>query len=133
MKTTYSVYTDLDLYCTKGIEDLDEAREIAKRYAAEGHDVEIRDDETGDTVELLPTGDDKEPMEYYTMDSFGADCPANWAEIAAWLNAKLTGAVTDVMDDGDIRAVADAIWEDYWNGNLEDAPAASEELWEDMD
>lgn len=53
--TTYSVYTELDLYCTKGIGDLDEAREIAERYAREGHEVEIRDDETGDTVELLNT------------------------------------------------------------------------------
>ena len=58
MKTTYSVYTDLDLYCTKGIDSLTEAREIAERYAREGHEVEIRNDETGDTVEL--DAEDKE-------------------------------------------------------------------------
>lgn len=131
MKTTYSVYTDLDLYCTKGIEDLDEAREIAERYAAEGHDVEIRDDVTGDTVELLNT-EDEEPMEYYTMDSFGSDCPANWEEIASFLNGLLDERVTHDMDDRDIREIADQLWEDYWNGNLEGAPAASEELWEDV-
>lgn len=65
MKTTYSVYTDLDLYCTKGIEDLEEAREIAKRYAAEGHDVEIRDDVTGDTV-WLDADDEEEDDEMET-------------------------------------------------------------------
>lgn len=131
--TTYSVYTELDLYCTKGIGDLDEAREIAERYAREGHEVEIRDDETGDTVELLNAGDDdKEPMEYYDMESFGADCPANWEEIATWLNAKLTERVSADMDDRDIREIADAIWEAYWGGEYAkyDAPAPSEELWE---
>lgn len=129
--TTYSVYTELDLYCTKGIGDLDEAREIAERYAREGHEVEIRDDETGDTVELLNAwDDDKEPMEYYDMESFGADCPANWEEIASFLNGLLDERVTEGMDDRDICEIADQLWEDYWNGNLEDAPAASEELWE---
>lgn len=63
MKTTYSVYTDLDLYCTKEIESLDEAREIAERYAHEGHAVEIRDDITGDTVELINCGDEEEEDE----------------------------------------------------------------------
>lgn len=66
MKTTYSVYTDLDLYCTKDIEDLEEAREIAKRYAAEGHDVEIRDDVTGDTVELDAETEEEEDDEMET-------------------------------------------------------------------
>lgn len=60
MKTTYSVYTDLDLYCTKEIESLDEAHKIAERYAREGHKVEIRDDETGETVELINCGDEEE-------------------------------------------------------------------------
>lgn len=131
--TTYSVYTELDLYCTKGIGDLDEAREIAERYAREGHEVEIRDDETGDTVELLNAwDDDKEPMEYYDMESFGADCPANWEEIASFLNGLLDERVTEGMDDRDICEIADQLWEDYWNGNLKDAPAPSEELWEDV-
>lgn len=63
MKTTYSVYTDLDLYCTKGIGSLTEAREIAERYAREGHEVEIRNDETGDTVELDAENEEDETME----------------------------------------------------------------------
>lgn len=62
MKNTYSVYTDLDLYCTKCIESLDEAREIAERYAREGHEVEIRDDETGETVELLNIDDEEDEI-----------------------------------------------------------------------
>lgn len=74
--------------------------------------------------------DEKEPMEYYDMESFGADCPANWEEIAAWLNKLLTKRVTEDMDDRDISEIADQLWEAYWNGNLEGAPAASEELWE---
>lgn len=79
--------------------------------------------------------DEKEPMEYYDMESFGADCPANWQDIASWLNAKLTERVTADMDDRDIREIADAIWEAYWGGEYAeyDAPAPSEELWEDMD
>lgn len=62
MKNTYSVYTDLDLYCANGIESLDEAREIAERYAREGHEVEIRDDETGETVELLNIDDEEDEI-----------------------------------------------------------------------
>lgn len=71
--------------------------------------------------------------EYYTMESFGADCPKNWEEIAAYLNNMLDERVAEDMDDRDIREIADQLWEDYWNGNLADAPAASEELWEDVD
>jgi hypothetical protein len=62
MKNTYSVYTDLDMYCTKGIESLEEAHEIAERYAREGHEVEIRDDVTGDTVELLNIADEEDEI-----------------------------------------------------------------------
>ena len=62
MKSTYSVYTDLDLYCTKEVESLDKAREIAERYAREGHEVEIRDDETGDTVELINCEDEEDEI-----------------------------------------------------------------------
>ena len=69
--------------------------------------------------------------EYYTMESFGADCPKNWEEIATWLNKFLAERVTDDMDDRDIREIADAIWEAYWGGLYAkyDAPAPSEELW----
>lgn len=132
MKNTYSVYTDLDLYCTKGIESLDEAREIAERYAREGHEVEIRDDETGETVELINCGD-KEPIAYFDMESFGADCPANWEEIAAWLNGFLAMNVEATDDDGDIREIAESIWAAYLGGEYAkyDAPAPSDEPWED--
>lgn len=71
--------------------------------------------------------------EYYTMESFGADCPKNWEEIATWLNKFLGERVTEDMDDRDIREIADAIWEAYWGGLYAkyDAPAPSDEMWED--
>ncbi len=63
---------------------------------------------------------------YFSMESFGADLPTNWEEIASWLNALLDERVTDDMDDRDIREVAEQLWVDYWGGRLEAAPMAME-------
>lgn len=60
------------------------------------------------------------------MESFGADLPANWAMIAAWLNALLNERVTEDMDERDIHEAAEQLWEDYWGGRLEAAPMAME-------
>ena len=54
------IFTEIELMNTRGIDDIDEAREIAERYAVEGHQVEIRDAETGETVELLNINDKDE-------------------------------------------------------------------------
>lgn len=54
----YDIFTEMELLNTRDIEDLEDAREIAERYAAQGHQVEIRDQETGETVELLNCDDD---------------------------------------------------------------------------
>ena len=65
--------------------------------------------------------------EYHiTMDSFGQDCPANWEEIADYLNG-----VIDEMDvtdeDGELtmdgRDQIEALWERYCAGEFEGAPA----------
>ena len=64
--------------------------------------------------------------EYHiTMDSFGQDCPANWEEIAEYLNG-----IIDEMDvtdeDGELtgegRDQIDSLWERYCTGEIEGAP-----------
>lgn len=54
----YDIFTEMELLNTRDIEDLEDAREIAEGYAAQDHQVEIRDQETGETVELLNCDDD---------------------------------------------------------------------------
>lgn len=49
----FDVFTEIELMNTRNIEDLEDAREIALQYAAQGHQVEIRDQDTGETVELF--------------------------------------------------------------------------------
>lgn len=49
----YDIFTEIELMNTRNIEDLEDARDIAEGYAAHGHQVEIRDQETGETVEFL--------------------------------------------------------------------------------
>ena len=71
---------------------------------------------------------------HINMDSFGADCPANWEEIASFLNERIDAALDgkdDAFDPGydasglsfEGHAIVDSIWEDYCNGNIPDAPA----------
>lgn len=62
-------------------------------------------------------------MEEYwiTAESFGADIPENWEEIAAFLNA----IITDRGTSNDHNAVNE-LWEVYWQGNFPDAPTAKE-------
>lgn len=48
-----------------------------------------------------------------TVDSFGAEIPQNWEEIADFLNHLIDGG----YDSRDV-------WEDYWNGDIPDAPKA---------
>ena len=56
---------------------------------------------------------------WITADSFGADIPANWEEIAEFLN--------DIIRERSIETDHNAVnelWEAYWNGNFPDAPEA---------
>ena len=48
----YDIFTEIPLMEARGIDSLEDARRIAERYAAQGHQVEIRDEETGETVAL---------------------------------------------------------------------------------
>lgn len=51
----YTVLTDIGIisqYQDTGLETIEEAEAIAEAYAAQGHVVEIRDEETGDSVKL---------------------------------------------------------------------------------
>ena len=61
-------------------------------------------------------------MKYFTVDSFGADCPANWEEIADYLNAAVEGLIAPEDDDRDIRDKVEDLWERYCDGDLADAP-----------
>ena len=59
-------------------------------------------------------------MTYYvTVDSFGAEIPDNWQEIADFLNR-----ITDERGIADDHDACNELWEQYWNGELENAPEA---------
>lgn len=67
--------------------------------------------------------------EYITLidaDSFGAECPTNWEEIADYLNEKLTdwAEANPDADQYEARDYADSVWENYWHGDYKDAPEA---------
>lgn len=67
---------------------------------------------------------------HVTMDSFGEFCPANWEQIAAYLNDKIDSIIDSYGADAEYsRDCADDIvqvWEDYCNGKFADAPAPAD-------
>lgn len=61
-------------------------------------------------------------MEYWiTVESFGADVPENWEDIADYLN----DIIRDRGIENDHNEVND-LWEAYWQGEFADAPIARE-------
>ena len=54
---------------------------------------------------------------YINENSFGSDCPSNWAEIAAFLNE----IIRERGIEDDHVAVND-LWESYCNGEIDGAP-----------
>lgn len=54
---------------------------------------------------------------WITVESFGADVPANWQEIADHLN----GIIAERHIEDDHAAVND-LWEEYCNGDIPGAP-----------
>ena len=56
-------------------------------------------------------------MGIINVDSFGSDCPVNWEEIAAYLNAIIMEK--GIADDYD---ETQTLWEQYCNGDLPEAP-----------
>lgn len=58
--TMYSIFTEIENMNTRHISSLEEAREIAATYRAQGHDYEIRDEETGETVDSYIHDDEEE-------------------------------------------------------------------------
>lgn len=81
-------------------------------------------------------------MAYYeiTMNSFGSECPANWEEIADYLNDIIDGYIDELtttdedgmetIDEDTLRERVDALWECWCAGDLEGAPAPVG-AWED--
>ena len=78
-----------------------------------------------------------------TMDSFGDTCPANWEEIADYLNEIISGYVAEATntDENGVEYITRddelaldervaALWESYCSGDLPDAPKPSAKLWE---
>lgn len=64
--------------------------------------------------------------EIFTAESFGADCPVNWAEICECLNheaeerIKRSGLNPDNPEDSrELRDLIDQVWEDYCSGELD--------------
>ncbi|MBQ1772420.1 MAG: hypothetical protein II000_10830 [Clostridia bacterium] len=55
---------------------------------------------------------------WITVDSFGADVPENWEEIADFLN----DIIRERGIEDDHNAVND-LWEEYWHEELPDAPS----------
>jgi len=51
-------------------------------------------------------------MEMITIESFGADVPENWEEIASELNEKI---VERGIEDDDVAQ--NELWEEYWSNH----------------
>lgn len=66
-----------------------------------------------------------------TMESFGSECPMNWEEIANYLNDKIDELENTIEDEDELNEALDQLWEDYCNGDMPDAPVASDEPWRD--
>jgi hypothetical protein len=80
--------------------------------------VKIYDNER---FEIIPENGYNEPNKteggksmIITVDSFGADVPENWEDIAAYLNG--------IIDEQGIDD-ANELWESFWNGQLDKTPA----------
>ena len=56
---------------------------------------------------------------WITIESFGADVPENWEEIAEYLN----NIIRERGIENDHNEVND-LWEAYWQGEFSDAPVA---------
>lgn len=54
--------------------------------------------------------------EYFTMDSFGSDCPENWEALCEFLNKK---AAAIIGPDDDEREKLDQIWEAFCAGDYD--------------
>lgn len=50
---------------------------------------------------------------YITADSFGAELPVNWRQIAAFLNNQI-----DELGISEDRDACDELWEEYWRGHI---------------
>lgn len=50
---------------------------------------------------------------WITAESFGSDCPENWEEIAAYLNAMIEEQ--GIENDHD---AVNELWEKYWEGEI---------------
>ena len=57
--------------------------------------------------------------EYFNMDSFGSDLPANWEAICEYLNRK---AEAMIGPDDDEKEITDRIWEDFCAGDYDEDP-----------
>jgi len=60
--------------------------------------------------------------EYFTVDSFGAECPINWEEIAEALNRIADREVAEVDNEVYAKEIVEGIWEAYCMGNLPGVP-----------
>lgn len=58
---------------------------------------------------------------WITAESFGADLPTNWEQIAAYLNA-----IVEERGIEDDPNEVNELWEAYWQGAFQDAPTAEE-------
>lgn len=66
----------------------------------------------------------------FTMDSFGADCPANWEEIADALNDLFEERSEGVDDPHELDEINGDIWEKFCAGELANIPKP---VWEEED
>ena len=67
-----------------------------------------------------------------TMDSFGANCPENWEEIASFLNDLIDEKADELtttddlgiqsVDEDELKLFVSDLWEQFCAGELEDAP-----------
>lgn len=68
---------------------------------------------------------------HITMESFGAECPMNWQEIANFLNDKIDELVEETDSEYELQYRLRRLWDDYCDGKINGAPIPSDEPWSD--
>lgn len=55
-----------------------------------------------------------------TADSFGADIPENWEQIAEYLNRRIDEMELDSLPERERHDAVNELWEEFWSGAIRD-------------
>lgn len=82
-----------------------------------GRIIKVPDEERASTEKQNEEG--TKMTNYITAESFGSEIPANWEQIATYLNE-----IIDRRGIAEDHAAVNELWESYWNGEIPGAPEA---------